>query len=104
MMGAHGERVVGWAYRIALAIAGPLLLAGLIVDSTPLLRAGVLVLMATPIVGVVLVAGAMAFARDGRFAAVALVVIAILGSSLYAAAHVVRRAPVADPGPPKAAR
>ena len=98
-----GERFVGWTYRVSLAIAGPLLLAGLLKGSTPLLEAGVLVVMATPLVGVVVVAGAMAVARDWRFTAVALLVIAILGSSLYAAARVTRLAATAAPGPPAAA-
>jgi uncharacterized membrane protein len=100
--GERGERVVGWAYRLSLAIAGPLLLAGLVTGATPLLQAGVLVLMATPLVGVILVAGAMAAARDWPFTAVALVVLAILGSSLYAAAHLTRPAAAAAPRAPAA--
>ena len=79
--------VVAWAYRLSLAIAGPLLLAGLVAHSTHLLQAGVLVVMVTPLVGVIIVAGSMVVARDWPFTAVALVVIAILVSSLYAAAH-----------------
>lgn len=96
----RGEHVVGWTYRAALALAGPLLLAGLITGAPPLLQAGVLVLMATPLLGVVIVAGSMAAARDWPFTAVALVVLAILGSSLYAAAHVTRPAPAAAPRAP----
>jgi hypothetical protein len=88
-----GERIVGWAYRVALFVVAPALLAGLLLDSTPLLRAGILVLMASPLVGVVIVALSLLMARDWTFAGVALVVIAILGSSLYAAAHVVATAP-----------
>jgi uncharacterized membrane protein len=83
-----GERMVGWAYRGALALAAPLLLAGLLLASTPLLRAGVLVLMATPLLGVVIVAGSLVAARDWPFAGVAVVVLAILASSLYAAAAI----------------
>ena len=51
--------VVAWAYRLSLAIAGPLLLAGLVAHSTHLLQAGVLVVMVTPLVGVIIVAGSM---------------------------------------------
>jgi uncharacterized membrane protein len=86
-MTGRGERAVRSVYRLALAVAAPLLLAGLVFDSPRALTAGVIVVMATPIVGVMLVAAALAAARDWTFAAVALVVIAILGSSLYAAVH-----------------
>jgi uncharacterized membrane protein len=83
-------RLLRMVYTAALAIAGPLLLAGLALGAPALLEAGVLVVMTTPVVGVVIVAGAMVKARDWTYAAVALAVIAILGSSLYAAAHVRR--------------
>ena len=81
------ERVLRWVYRIALAIAGPLLLAGLLLGETWLLQAGVLTVMVTPVLGLVVLAAALALARDWRFTAVALVVLAIIGSSLYAAAR-----------------
>ena len=100
---SRGEHVVGWAYRAALAIAAPLLLAGLLAGSTPLLRAGILVLMATPLVGVVLVAGALVAARDWPFAGVALLILAILASSLYAASRVrptVHATEIPSSGPP----
>ena len=80
------ERVLRWVYTAALLIAGPLLLAGLLLQDTRLLEAGVLAVMTTPLVGAVLLAAAMAIARDWRFTAVAMLVLAILGSSLYAAA------------------
>ena len=83
-------RLLRLVYTAALASAGPLLLAGLVLGAPALLDAGVLVVMTTPVVGVVIVAGAMAKARDWTYAGVALLVIAILGSSLYAAAHVRR--------------
>ena len=89
-------RLLRIVYSAALAIAGPLLLAGLVLGAPALLDAGVLVVMATPIVGVVLVTGAMARAGDWPFTGVALVVLAILGSSLYAAAHLPRPAPRAE--------
>ncbi len=81
------ERVLRWVYTIALAIAGPLLLAGLLMGQTWLLQAGVLTVMVTPVLGLVVLAAALALARDWRFTAVALVVLAIIGSSLYAAAR-----------------
>ena len=79
------ERVLRWVFRLALAIAAPLLLAGLLTDSSRLLEAGVLTVMVTPLVGIVIVAAAMAQARDWPFTGVALLVLAILMSSLYAA-------------------
>jgi uncharacterized membrane protein len=84
------SRALRLVYMAALAAAGPLLLAGLVLRAQALLAAGLLVVMATPVVGVLLVAAAMAAERDWAFTAVALVVLAILGSSLYAAAHLPR--------------
>ena len=80
-------RLLRSVYSGALAVAGPLLLAGLVLDAPGLLDAGVLVVMTTPVAGIVIVAAAMVKARDWTYAAVALAVIAILGSSLYAAAR-----------------
>ena len=79
------ERVLRWVFILALAIAAPLLLAGLLTHSSRLLEAGVLTVMVTPLVGAVIVAMAMAHARDWPFTGVALLVLAILMSSLYAA-------------------
>jgi uncharacterized membrane protein len=94
-------RALRYVYTGALAVAGPLLLAGLLLDAPALLDAGVLVVMTTPVAGVVIVAGAMAKARDWTYATIALVVIAILGSSLYAAAQLHRTRAAR---PPAAAR
>lgn len=81
------ERVLRWVFILALAIAAPLLLSGLLIHSSRLLEAGVLTVMVTPLIGVVIVAVAMARARDWPFTGVALLVLAILTSSLYAAAR-----------------
>ena len=99
----NGERIVGWAYRVALFVVAPVLLAGLLLGSTPLLRAGILVLMASPLLGVLIVAVSLLAARDWTFAGVAFIVIAILASSLYAAAHVVVTAApaVSEPAAPR---
>lgn len=91
-------RVLRIVYSAALAAAGPLLLAGLALGSPALLNAGVLVVMATPVVGAVIVTGAMALERDWPFTGVAVIVLAILGSSLYAAAHLPRPAARAERG------
>ena len=81
------ERVLRWVYTFSLAAAAPLLLAGLVTGSSRLLEAGVLAVMVTPLVGAVILAVSLALARDWPFTAVALVVLAILASSLYAAAR-----------------
>jgi len=81
------ERVLRWVFTLALAIAGPLLLAGLLAHSSRLLEAGVLTVMVTPLVGAVILAVALALARDWPFTGIALLVIAILTSSIYAAAR-----------------
>ncbi len=81
------ERVLQWVYTLALAVAAPLLLAGLVLGRAGLLEAGVLTVMVAPLIGAVILAAAMALARDWRFTGVALLVLAILGSSLYAAAR-----------------
>lgn len=81
------ERVLRWVFILALAIAAPLLLAGLLTQSSRLLEAGVLAVMVTPLIGAVILAVALALARDWPFTAVALLVLAILTASLYAAAR-----------------
>jgi uncharacterized membrane protein len=81
------ERILRLVFTCALAIAGSLLLAGLLTDSTRLLQAGVLTVMVTPLLGAVILAVALAVARDWPFTGVALLVLAILASSLYAAAR-----------------
>jgi uncharacterized membrane protein len=81
------ERVLRWVFTLALAIAAPLLLTGLLIHSSRLLEAGVLTVMVTPLIGVVILAVAMALARDWPFTGVALLVLAILTASLYAAAR-----------------
>lgn len=86
-MSGGAERVLQWVYTLALGIAAPLLLGGLLLDEPRLLEAGVLTVMITPILGAVILAAAMALARDWRFTAVALLVLAILGSSLIAASR-----------------
>ena len=88
------ERVLRWVFTMALAIAAPLLFAGLLTRSSGLLEAGVLTVMVTPLVGLVILATALALARDWPFTGVALLVLAILGSSLYAAARLPPPAPV----------
>ena len=81
------ERVLRWVYALALGVAAPVLLAGLLRGEARLLEAGVLTVMVTPLIGAVIVAASMALSRDWRFTAVASLVLAILASSVYAAAR-----------------
>lgn len=81
------QRVLRFVYMLALGVAAPLLLAGLLLGEARLLEAGVLTVMVTPLVGALIVAASMAFAEDWPFTAVASLVLAILAASLYAAAR-----------------
>jgi uncharacterized membrane protein len=81
------ERVLRWVYSAALAIAAPLLLAGLLLGRPGLLEAGVLTVMITPVIGVVILSAAMALDRDWPFTAVALLVLAILAAGVFAGAR-----------------
>lgn len=87
MTGGVGS-VLRWVYTLALGIAAPLLFAGLLLGEAGLLQAGVLTVMFTPLVGVVIVAGAMALERDWPFTAVALLVLAILAAGVFAGTRV----------------
>ena len=99
-MTAGMERVLRWLYTLALAIAAPLLLTGLLIHSSRLLEAGVLTVMVTPLIGVVILAVAMALARDWPFTGVALLVLAILTASLYAGARLPQPRPANGIGAP----
>jgi uncharacterized membrane protein len=81
------ERSVEVVLTSGLTLSGGLLLAGLLLDSSPLLRWGILLLMLTPLMRVVVVTVALFRARDWTFAFVSLWVLLVLGTGLLAAAH-----------------
>lgn len=87
MTGGVGS-VLRWVYTLALAIAAPLLLAGLLLGRPGLLEAGVLTVMITPVIGVVILAAALAIERDWPFTTVALLVLAILAAGVFAGTRV----------------
>jgi uncharacterized membrane protein len=79
------DRTIEVVLMGGLAVSAALLVAGLALDRTVLLRWGILVLMATPVVRAVVVAVEMLRERDWLFAAVSLWILAVLGSSVYVA-------------------
>ena len=79
------ERTIEVVLTAGLLASAGLLLAGLTLDRTPLLKWGILMLMATPVARVVVVTVELLRAKDWLFAAVSLWILAVLGSSLYLA-------------------
>ena len=79
------ERTIEVVLTAGLLASAALLLAGLTLDRTPLLKGGILMLMATPVARVVVVTVELLRAKDWLFAAVSLWILAVLGSSLYLA-------------------
>jgi uncharacterized membrane protein len=79
------DRTIEVVLMGGLAVSASLLVAGLTLDRTDLLRWGILVLMATPVARVVVVTVEMLRERDWLFAAVSLWILAVLASSVYVA-------------------
>jgi uncharacterized membrane protein len=79
------ERTIEVVLTAGLLASAALLLAGLTLDRTLLLKWGILMLMATPVARVVVVTVELLRAKDWLFAAVSLWILAVLGSSLYLA-------------------
>jgi uncharacterized membrane protein len=80
------ERGVEAALTLGLAAASGLLLAGLLTGgSERFLRAGLLVLLFTPVVRVVLVTVGLLARRDFLFGAISAFVLAVLASSVLVA-------------------
>jgi uncharacterized membrane protein len=80
------DRVVEGVLTAGLALSALLLLAGLLSGNRhPLLWAGVLVLLLTPMARVVVVTVAFLHQRDWVFALVSLWILGVLASSFYLA-------------------
>jgi len=79
------DRTIEVVLMGGLAVSASLLVAGLTLDRTDLLRWGILVLMATPVARAVVVTVEMLRERDWLFAAVSLWILAVLASSVYVA-------------------
>ena len=70
-----------------LGLAATLLMAGLLGESTVLLRTGIVILMLTPVGRVVVLTAGLVRAGDLAFALVSAFVLAVLGSSVLLAFH-----------------
>ena len=90
------ERLIAGVLRTGLSISLILLALGLaltLIQSAPeaadrLLRAGLIILMATPIARVVVSAGSYAVDGDWKFVAITLSVLAVLALSVIAALNI----------------
>jgi uncharacterized membrane protein len=76
------EKSVEWVLTAGVVTSGALLLVGLSLGREPLLRAGVLLLMATPVVRVVVLTFGLFREGDRRFGFVSLTVLAILAAGI----------------------
>ena len=81
------ERAVEAALALGLLAATLLLVGGLGLDQEAWLRAGILLLMFTPVVRVLLVTLGLAHAREWRFAAVSALVLGVLAAGMAVGAR-----------------
>lgn len=81
------ERAIEVALTLGLLVSGGLLIGGLALGATGSLKAGIVLLMATPVVRVVVVTFGLLVQRDWVFALVSLWVLATLGLGIFLAAH-----------------
>jgi uncharacterized membrane protein len=81
------ERSVEVALMAGLSVSACLLVWGLLTGSGGTLRAGIVLLMWTPVVRVVLMTAGMAVRREWLFALISLWVLGVLGSSVLLAAR-----------------
>ena len=81
------ERAVEAVLGVGLAASTALLMAGLLLGAEAPLRAGVVLLMFTPVVRVVVVAASLLRARDWLFSALALAVLGVLAAGMRVAAR-----------------
>ena len=82
---ARLEGMIELALKAGLALSTVLLVAGLVLGSPGALRAGILLLMLTPVARVLVVTVGLALERDWTFALVSLFVLAVLASGIWVA-------------------
>jgi uncharacterized membrane protein len=90
------DRAIEAVLTTGVLLSGCLLLAGLALERPPLLRWGILLLLATPVARVVVVTAGLLRQRDWLFALVSLWILAVLASGIYVAS-LVGRGPSRDP-------
>lgn len=84
------ERTIEAVLGGGLLASAALLLAGLLLDRPGLLKAGVLLLIVTPVVRVVVVTAGMIARKDWVFALISAAVLGVLGASAWLALSVER--------------
>ena len=82
------ERHVEGALTAGLIVSAALLVAGLALGQGVPLRAGLLLLMFTPVARVIVMTIALALDRDWLFASVSLFILGVLASSIWVAVHI----------------
>lgn len=77
------ERAVEVILTVGLVLSGLLLLGGLILGSSPLLRSGILILMMTPVGRVVVVTIGLFSQKDWIFGSISLWILLVIVSSMF---------------------
>ena len=95
------ERVIEGALTTGLVVSGALFVLGLGLESAPLLRWGVLLLMLTPVARVVILTVGLLYERDLLFGLASLFVLGVLLSGLVVS---LRLGPARAPAAPAAGR
>ena len=81
------DRVIEAVLMVGVLVSGLLLTAGLVSGRVPALRAGILLLLATPVARVLVVTIGMMLERDWVFTLVSLWILAVLASGIWVAAR-----------------
>jgi len=79
------EDLIELALKIGLALSTCLLVVGLVLGLDGALRAGIVLLMLTPVARVAVVTGGLAVERDWLFTLVSLFVLAVLAAGIWLA-------------------
>ena len=79
------EDLIELGLKIGLALSTALLLVGLVLGLDTALRAGIVLLMLTPVARVVVVTVGLALERDWLFTLVSLFVLGVLASGIWVA-------------------
>jgi uncharacterized membrane protein len=72
------ERVIEAALTLGLVLGGGFLVIGLVMDSEPVLRWGIVIVMLTPMARVIVVTTGLLYRRDWTFGLVSFFVLSVL--------------------------